>query len=117
MRIRGLDELQYNSDIIAQRTISKFCPKAFSPSLAVAKEEQQAFMMVRQNGWPDFSCGAWYGEGFQASEDDCMQKARQRNMLSFSFGRGYSAGYCYSEATHVTQEAWDNWKNNRTNPS
>jgi uncharacterized protein YegL len=117
MRIPGIEDLEYNPEIFAQRIISKFCPLSFSPSVAVAKEEEQEFMLIHENGWPDYDCGMWHPEGFLDSVEECAEKARSRNMLSFSFGRRYARGFCYSEATHVTREAWESWKYNRGHPS
>merc|ERR1740138_1740359 len=46
VRIPGLTALEYNPDLFTGRIIAKFCPKAFSPSMQMQKEEEREYMMI-----------------------------------------------------------------------
>jgi hypothetical protein len=117
VRIPGLEALHYNADLFTGRIIAKFCPKAFSPSLEMQKEEQQEYMMIHEMGYPSDSCGAWSWHGYGFTEETCMQNALEHNTLAFAFGTGrYMAGGCYAEAIHVDMEFWNQNLQTRMNP-
>jgi hypothetical protein len=117
VRIPGLTALEYNADLFTGRIIAKFCPKSFSPSMQMQKEEEREYMMIHEFGYPSDSCGAWtwHGKGFNL--DSCMEQALSMNLLAFAFGTGdYMGGGCYSEAIDVTEEFWSQNLNNKVNP-
>mmetsp|Transcript_130843 Transcript_130843/g.317827 ORF Transcript_130843/g.317827 Transcript_130843/m.317827 type:complete len:992 (-) Transcript_130843:108-3083(-) len=115
-RIPGLAALKYNAEIFVQKFIAKFCPDSMSPSLLHREEEQKQYMLIHENGWPSDDCGRWYWEGKVNSHDDCAEKARSRNLKAFAYGRSYAAGRCYSEAIDITQDFWDTYTSERSNP-
>jgi hypothetical protein len=117
VRIPGLTALEYNADLFTGRIIAKFCPKSFSPSMQMQKEEEREYMMIHTKGYPSDSCGTWtwHGKGFNL--DSCMEQALSLNLLAFAFGTGdYMGGGCYSEAIDVTEEFWNQNLNNKVNP-
>jgi hypothetical protein len=117
VRIPGLSALEFNPDLFSVKIITKFCPKAFSPSTQKQKEDELEYMLIHEGGYPSDSCGAWtwHGKGFNM--DDCAGKAREDGLLAFSFGKGaYMEGGCYSEAMEVTEEIWNEYQESRANP-
>merc|ERR1740138_867227 len=118
VRIPGLTALEYNADLFTGRIIAKFCPKAFSPSAQMAKDEEQEYMLIHEFGYPSDSCGSWNWHGLGYNLDSCMAQALELDLLSFAFGKHGTPmeGGCYSEAIEVTQEFWDMNLNNRMNP-
>jgi hypothetical protein len=116
-RIPGLLALEHNKDMFAGKLVAKFCSKSMSPSQQLQKEEQESYMMIHEDGYPDDACGhwTWYGTGF--TMDDCIAQAHADNRSAIAFGKPpYMAGGCYTEAIEVTQELWDSWAVDRTHP-
>jgi hypothetical protein len=115
-RIPGIESLMYNSELFAQRIVSKFCPASMSPSQMRMKEQQQEYMLVRKNGWPSNKCGKWYYLGKLGSKDDCAKEARKKGKTAFSFGRSFAKNRCYAESMDITMERWNMYSANRKNP-
>jgi hypothetical protein len=117
VRIPGLEALKYNADLFTGRIIAKFCPKAFSPIQAMQKEQELEYMKIHEYGYPSDSCGTWHWQGFGFTEESCMQKAMEMDLLAFAFGKGrFMGGGCYSEAIEVTDEFWQANLEARRNP-
>jgi hypothetical protein len=117
VRIPGLEALKYNADLFTGKIIAKFCPKAFSPSQAMQKEQELEYMKIHEYGYPSDSCGTWHWQGFGFTEESCMQKAMEMDLLAFAFGKGrFMGGGCYSEAIEVTDEIWQTNLESRKNP-
>merc|ERR1719210_565652 len=117
VRIPGLVALKHNPDFFAQRVLVTFCPKAFSPSQSRQKEDETAYMMVHESGYPSDSCGewSWHGKGF--TMEDCAYKAIEGNRTAFSFGKGkYMAGGCYTEAISFDAAFYDEVRMSRRSP-
>jgi hypothetical protein len=118
VRIPGLTALEYNADLFTGRIIAKFCPKAFSPSAQMAKDEEQEYMLIHEFGYPSDSCGSWNWHGKGYNLDSCMAQALELDLLSFAFARPGTMmeSGCYSEAIQVTEEFWNMNLGNRVNP-
>lgn len=115
-RVPGLKALEFNSAVFVEKLLVKFCPDSLSPSIQRAVEEQKQYMLIHEQGWPSDDCGAWYYVGKVGAKDDCAAAARAKKHAGFAFGNGLADGKCYSEAIEVTQQFWDEFKANRTNP-
>jgi hypothetical protein len=117
VRIPGLTALEYNADLFTGRIIAKFCPKAFSPSMQMQKDQEQEYMMIHEQGYPSDSCGTWVWHDRGHTLEECMQIALEADLLAFAFGSGeYMGGGCYSEAIEVTEEFWNMNLGSRQNP-
>jgi hypothetical protein len=119
VRIPGLTALEYNADLFTGRIIAKFCPKAYSPSSAMQKDQELEFMMIHESGYPSDSCGNWVWHGTGHTQEECMNIALDSHILAFAYSPvadRYMPGGCYSEAIDVTEEFWQQNLNNRVNP-
>jgi len=116
-RIPGLDALANNFDMFGQRMIAKFCPNAFSPSQERTKSENAGYMLIREYGFPDEACGPYYNMGVYNTVDDCYIGVKEQGMMAFAYTHsGRMEGTCWAESFEVTQELWDTWSANATNP-
>merc|ERR1719486_1633243 len=50
VHIPGLDPLQAEPEVFAQKCLVKFCPEAMSPAAMMVEEEEVGFMLVREQG-------------------------------------------------------------------
>lgn len=117
-RVPGLAALTANTELFAERLITKFCPDVFSPSQMEAKEAANGYMLVRERGWPSKNCGSghfYIGNGY--TMDECAEAARTMGHTAFVYGKGSFAGGCYAEAIEVTQMLWEAWQDNRATPA
>jgi len=114
--VPGLAALENNNELFVQKFVAKFCPDSFSPSAQKQKDAARRYMLIHENGWPDDNCGKWFFDGQVGSKDDCAMMARQRNLSAFAFGRTHAAGRCYSEAIKITQQFWDQFSIEQSDP-
>jgi len=115
-RIPGLDTLMNNEPEFAQRLLVKFCPRAFSPSQREEAEEQDGFLLIHEEGYPDSECGADTFLSYVDSPEACMEAVKEKGMLAFSYYRGSRAGpSCYSSNFEVTADVWAAAMTERTN--
>jgi hypothetical protein len=116
-RVPGYLALQHNLDMFAQKVVSKFCPNSFSPSAQDAKEQQQDFMLIHEDGEPNEDCGKMTNFGVMDSVDSCAAATREAGYLSFAFGKGpYNNRVCKTVSMEVTEKTWDELTANRRNP-
>jgi len=117
-RIPGLDALENSEDKFAQKLLVKFCPRAFSPSLRKAREQQVGFLKVHEAGYPSWSCGPWKWAGWFRSVEACRDRVKEMGDLAFSYlDWGWWSGVCFSAGMDVTQELWDDTLEDRVNQS
>jgi hypothetical protein len=121
-RIPGLDALSSNNALYIQESIAMFCPKAISPSVMKAKEDQRQYLLIREFSFPRWRCaGPWRWLGLVKNVDDCAAKARSYNMRGFQFGWRYprwkkmNKKLCYGTQIPVTSANWVAWHNNKVN--
>jgi len=114
--IPGLQALKHNPEAYSSKLVAKFCPDSMSPSLQLAVEEKQEFMLIHETGYPSNACGRWYDEGFTNTKEDCALAARNRGYEGFSYGKHWQEGHCYSEAIKITKELYEKIKYDRTAP-
>jgi hypothetical protein len=115
-RLPGIDGITANEDLFAQRMLVKFCPRAFSPSLQLAEEQEVGFLKIKEDGYPDDSCGKWVYLGTRDSDTSCMESVKEKGYLAFSYeDGGYWHGSCYLEAITVDADLWSSALSSRVN--
>merc|ERR1719436_1936295 len=116
VRIPGLETLEHNKDIFKQKIIATFCPDSMSLAQLVQKEDDRQYMLIREDGYPDFPCGGWFFQGHMGM-NDCANSARNLEHKAFFFGKGkYRGRYCYTSAMKVTEALWQKWSPDRVKP-
>lgn len=122
VRIPGLEALEQNQDMFMQQVIAKFCPRSISPAALAAKEAQKEYMLVRERGFPSWSCGRSRWIGRVKDEDECAFKARDRNYTGFNFGhrarwwRRRGIKLCFGNRIPMTEVKWTQFQSSRRNP-
>jgi len=113
-RLPGVDGITANEDLFAQRMLVKFCPRAFSPSLRLAEEQEVGFLKIKEDAYPTDSCGKWTYLGIMDSDQACMESVKDRGYLAFSYeDGGHWKGSCYLEAITVDADFWNEALNDR----
>jgi len=116
-RIPGLAALKHNNAIFVQKLVVKFCPDSMSPSLRAAKDKIRQYILIHENGWASDECGEWVEMDMTKSKDDCARQAREKGMPGFAFGKSEAFGECYGEVILVTQQYFNTYEVDPTNPA
>jgi len=116
-RIPGLAALKNNANIFVQKLIVKFCPDAMSPSLRRANDNIRNYILIHEDGWATDECGEWVEMETTSNKDDCAKQAREAGMPGFAFGKDIAFGECFGEVIQVTQDYFNSYKLDPTNPA
>merc|ERR1719393_883162 len=114
VHVPGIEPLQADEEVFAQKMLVQFCPEAISPSAMMYEEVEIGYMLVRENG----HCGT---RGALLSKEvggaaDCAALASGAGVQAFSLGVRYARGRCYAEGLAVTTDLKDQFLKDRTNP-
>jgi len=117
-RIDGFAALQYSQEAFANSLLVKFCPDAYSPSLATQKEDLGGFLMVKEHGEPTDECvGAWGPSSKQASAQGCAEATKAAGLRAFVYsGAAPTAGDCRALRMDLKPGYWEALQANRVNP-
>merc|ERR1719330_1248703 len=116
IRIPSHAALGADPDIFVEQAVTKFCPKAMSPTQNLQMEEMTDFMLVHEYGYPSDDCGEWKWNGYVQDITACANTARDDSYGGFSFGRDRRNGACYGEKVTVTETLWREWIGLRKDP-
>jgi hypothetical protein len=117
-RIPGLDTLINNEAEFAQRLLVKFCPRAFSPSQKEEEEEQEGYLLIREEGYPSDTCGIETFVDYVIGPEACMEQVKDKGLLAFVIVEGGRRGpACYSNTFEVTADIWGQAMGSRENVS
>merc|ERR1719450_751623 len=114
VHVPGIEALQADTEVFAQRMLVQFCPEAMSPSAMMFEEVEIGYMLVRENG----HCGT---RGALLSKDvsgveDCAALAAGAGVTAFSLGVRYARGRCFAEGLNVNTQVKHDMLGNRENP-
>jgi len=115
IHVPGMDALQADASVWAQKATVMFCPLSFSPMNMVQEEETQGFMLVRESGY----CG---DRGNLLSKDAndasiCSYLAQGDGAQAFLLGAWFRRGYCYASSMAVDEAQFTAWEQNRIEPA
>jgi hypothetical protein len=116
-RIPGLQALQFNTMMFVQKLLVKFCPDSISPTLRASKDSMRQYILIHENGFPSDECGEWISMDHTSNKDECARQCREAGFPAFSFGRDDAFGDCYGEVMIVTQDKFDKYKHDPSNPA
>jgi len=115
IHVPGLEAMQADVTLWAQKALVMFCPMSFSPTGLVAEEESQGFMLIRESGY----CGA-RGTLLSKNVQDaasCSYLAQGAGASAFLLGAWFRRGYCYESTMHVDEATFTEWEENRIEPA
>jgi len=116
-RIPGLDALKQNNAMFIQKLLVKFCPDSMSPTVRRANDNMRQYILVHEGGWPSDECGEWVEFVGVDNKDDCASKSREAGLPAFAFGEGDALGECYGEHVYVTQNYFDKYRLDQSDPT
>merc|ERR1719189_2139709 len=116
-RIPGLDALKQNNAMFVQKLLVKFCPDSMSPTVRRANDNMRQYILVHEGGWPSDECGEWVEFMSVGNKDECASKSREAGLPAFAFGEGDALGECYGEHVYVTQNYFDKYRLDQSNPT
>jgi len=116
-RIPGLAALKSNTGIFVQKLIVKFCPDSMSPSLRAAKDHMRQYILIHEEGWACDACGKWVEMEPTKSKDECARQARDHKFPGFAYGKEFAFGSCFGEAILVTQEYFNKYQYDPSDPA
>merc|ERR1719262_167648 len=116
-RIPGLDALKQNNAMFIQKLLVKFCPDSMSPTIRRAGDNMRQYILVHEGGWPSDECGEWVEFMSVGNKDECASKSREAGLPSFAFGEGDALGECYGEHVYVTQNYFDKYRLDQSDPT
>jgi hypothetical protein len=112
----GLTLLDSDMDLWADKTLVKFCPKAYSPTDALYEEQNYGYALIKMGGF----CGEQPDENLLTDGVDgpesCASLAVGAGASSYILGIGFARGKCYKGTVAVDQKLWDQWEGNRKAP-
>merc|ERR1719401_1392529 len=113
----GLVMLEADSELWAERAVTKFCPLAHSPMTENYEMEIYGFQHVKDSGY----CGEKVTENTLSqgvdNVDQCAALASGAGYHSFLFGNSFRRGYCIGGTIDVTVDMYKEWQANKENPS
>merc|ERR1719152_403759 len=115
LHVPGLSPLEADQGVWSQKALTLFCPMAMSPSLLNVKEESGGFMHVKDGGY----CGE-RGALLSTEVNDaegCAFLAQGAGAQSFLVGIWFRRGYCYAGVMQVDHDQYEEWEQNRVEPS
>jgi hypothetical protein len=112
----GLDLLDADMDLWADKALVKFCPNAFSPSDAQYEESNYGYALIKKGGF----CGALPNENLLTDAVDgaagCASLAQGAGAQTFVLGIGFARGKCFKGTIPVDDALWDKWEAERMSP-
>jgi len=116
-RIPGLAALKQNNAMFIQKLLVKFCPDSISPTIRKANDDMRQYILVHEGGWPSDECGLWEEFPSVANKDECASKSREKGLPAFAFGEKEAQGECFGEHVYVTQDYFDKYRQDQSDPT
>jgi hypothetical protein len=113
----GLELLDADMDLFADKALVKFCPNAYSPSDAAFEEASYGYAHVKDGGF----CGDRLEENLLTADagdaEQCAALTAGAGGQAFILGVSFARGKCYKGTMDVNQATWDEWQTDRVNPA
>jgi len=113
----GLDLLDADTDLWADKALVKFCPNAYSPSEAQWEEASYGYAHVKDGGWcGDVDTKANLLSAEAGNAEQCAALVSGAGGQAFVLGVGFARGKCIMADMKVNPTQWDEWQTERMNP-
>jgi len=115
LHVNGMTALEADNGLWAQKALTLFCPKAYSPQLGGVKETSAGYMHLKDQGF----CGG-RGSLLSTEANDaeaCAFLAQGAQVQSFILGTWFRRGYCYAGELTFDEAQYETWEGERANPS
>jgi hypothetical protein len=111
----GLELLEADTDLWADKALVKFCPNAYSPSEGEWEEVNYGYAHVMDGAY----CGEMVPDNLLGKVDDveqCAALVAGAEGQSFIYGVSWAAGKCYKGTIDVDQAQFDTFLANKKDP-
>jgi len=115
LHVPGMASMEADQSIWVEKSVTLFCPAAYSPSLATVKEDRGGYMHLKDGGF----CGA-RGQLLSTEASDaeaCSFLANGAQAQSFLLGIWFRRGYCYAGTLEFDHAQYLSWEGERANPT
>jgi len=114
LHVPGVEILQADAAVFAEKALTTFCPMSFSSSQLAIEEESKGFMHVKDGGY----CGERGALLSRDAEGDtaCAFLAQGFGAQAFLLGTWFRTGYCYASSMTVDAGQYSTWESTRIAP-
>jgi hypothetical protein len=116
IHVPGLVMLDADSDMWAEKALTKFCPMSYSPSNAEYEETVYGYAHVKDSGW----CGEKKKENILSktatNAQACAALAVGASKSSFLLGTFFRRGWCIGGTMDVDRKQYQTWQKNKEDP-
>jgi uncharacterized protein YegL len=113
----GLELLDADTDLWADKALVKFCPNAYSPSSAQWEEASYGYAHIKDGGY----CGEMLDENLLTENaegaEQCAALVEGAGGQSFLLGVSFARGKCYKGTVQVNEALFSEWQQNRVSPA
>jgi len=119
VHVGGLLMLEADTDLWAEKALTKFCPLAYSPGAAEYDADHFGYQHVKDSGW----CGEKRHENILSKNvenaEQCAALAVGADKQSFMLGAFFRRGWCIGGTMEVTEDQYKEWetKAGKVNPA
>jgi len=117
IHIQGTLMLEADTNLWVEKALTKFCPLAYSPSIAVSEAAVYGFDHVKDSGW----CGDKLDSNIlsknAADAEACAALAIGAKKTSFLLGNFFRRGWCIGGTFDVSSEQYKTWQADKVNPT
>jgi uncharacterized protein YegL len=114
VHVHGMAVLEADPYLWVEKSVTRFCPFAYSPGAGEWEEMSYGYIHVKNGGW----CGD-QGEklsGNVGNVDECAALAVGAGAQAFLEGKSFRDGTCIASTMEVDQKTFDAWDTNRADP-
>lgn len=118
VHVPGLPQLDGDIDMWAQKSLTKFCPQAYSPGKREKFEHANQMQKVFRGGWCK-SVRRWYWAGYvnkNRAVQQCKAKAKRAGKQVFLIGRWHRWAWCFYGDMDVSPTLYSQWFHDKANP-
>jgi uncharacterized protein YegL len=118
IHVQGLQMLDADQELWAEKALTKFCPMAYSPGVAEYEEKIYGYAHIKDSGW----CGDKKRSNLLgkkvADAAACAALAAGAKAQSFMLGAYFRRGWCYGGTMTVDAAQYKKWttRANRAKP-
>jgi len=114
VHVQGMEMLEADPTLWVEKTVTRFCPFAYSPGAGEWEEVSYGYIHVKNGGW----CG---DKGIELSSnvgnvEECAALAVGFGATAFMEGKSFRDGACLASPMEVSKTQFAAWEKERMNP-
>jgi len=114
IHVHGMELLEADASLWVEKTVTRFCPFAYSPGAGEWEEVSYGYIHVKNGGW----CG---DKGIELSSnvgnvEECAALAVGFGATAFMEGKSFRDGACLASPNEWSKSQFTAWESNRMDP-